>query len=251
MNFQAVYTIWLREMKRTMRAKSRIIGSLGMPFFFLAFLGLGFGSVKFPGVTTGYISFLAPGIVGMVVLFTAIFSGISVIWDKQFGFLKEMMVAPVGRVSIMVGRTLGGVTVAVFQGLLILGISLLIGFSIATVTGFLSAVIYMFLVGVVFVSIGISFACKMEDMQGFQLIMNFFVFPIFLLSGALFPLSSMPVWIMPLMYVNPLTYGVDGIRGSLIGVSQLSPLVDFAALLVFSAIFISLGSYLFSRTEVK
>lgn len=249
-NLQAVYTIWLREMKRTVRAKSRIIGSLGMPFFFLAFLGFGFNSASLPGVNVGYITFLAPGIIGMVLLFTSMFAGISVIWDRQFGFLKEIMVSPVSRFSIMVGRTFGGVTAAIFQGLLIMMISLLIGFSIQNIFGFPLALVYMFLVATVFVSVGTAFASKMEDMQGFQLIMNFFVFPTFLLSGALFPLSNLPAWLLPIVYINPLTYGVDGIRGSLIGLNHFPLVLDLAVLVGFSALFIGIGSYLFGKTEV-
>ena len=249
-NFQAIYTMWSREMKRTVRAKSRIIGALGMPFFFLAFLSFGFGSVQFPGLGTGYINFLAPGIIGMVILFTSIFAGISVIWDRQFGFLKEIMVSPVNRLSIMLGRTIGGVTVSIFQGLLIFGISLLIGFSVTNISGILFTLIYMFLISTIFVSIGTSFASKMQDMQGFQLIMNFFIFPIFLLSGALFPLSALPSWLLAITYINPLTYGVDGIRGSLIGINHFPLLVDAGVLLAFSVAFVALGSYLFGKTEV-
>jgi ABC-2 type transport system permease protein len=243
-----IYTIWLRSIKRYLRSKSRIIGSLSMPLFFLLILGFGLNSVvSVPGMGQGYNVFLIPGIVAMSVLFTSVFAGIQIIWDKQFGFLKETLVAPVSRMEIMLGQTLGGATTACIQGLLILVLSLFIGLSLSSGAGFLIALAFMVLIGVSFTAFGIAIASKMEDMHGFQLIMNFVVFPIFGLSGALFPISSLPAWLKPLTLLDPLTYGVEGIRYGLLGTSQIDPLVCGTVLAGFAAVVSILGAYLFRR----
>ena len=250
-NLTAIYVLWLREMKRFLRAKSRVIGTLVMPLFFLVFLGLGFGNMNIPGMANGvdYIHFLVPGIVGMTMLFTSMFAGISVLWDREFGFLKEIMVAPVNRISIVIGRIVGGATTSIFQGILILGISILMGFKIAGISAFLLSVIFMLLISSTFIGLGLIFASKMKDMQGFSLIMNFVIFPLFFLSGALFPLENLPVWIRYISYLDPLTYGVDGLRGALIGVSSFSVLFNLAVLMGFSAVMIFLGAYFFEKSE--
>ncbi len=250
-NLTAIYVLWLREMKRFLRAKSRIIGTLAMPFFFLAFLGLGFGNMNIPGMAKGisYINFLVPGIVGMTMLFTSMFAGISVLWDREFGFLKEIMVAPVNRISIVIGRIVGGATTSVLQGCLILGISTLMGFKISGISAFLLSVVFMLLISSTFIGLGLIFASKMRDIHGFSLIMNFVIFPIFFLSGALYPLKNLPVWIQYLSYLDPLTYGVDGLRGVLIHVSSFSILFDFAVLVGFSIVMIFLGAYFFEKSE--
>ena len=251
-----IYTIWLRNLKRYLRSKSRIIGSLGMPMFFLLIIGFGLnplvtglGSAGAGG--TNYIGFIIPGIVGMSVLFTSMFSGIQIIWDKQFGFLKETLVAPISRIEIMLGQTFGGATTSVIQGLLTLVIGLLVGSGInVTPFGFIVAVVFMVLVGVSFTALGIAFASKMDDMHGFQLIMNFVIFPIFGLSGAVFPLSSLPTWLKALSYADPLTYGVQGIRYGLTGASEMDPVLSFAVLMMFTVITVLLGQHLFKKIKI-
>jgi len=246
-----IYTIWLRNMKRYLRSKSRIIGSLGMPLFLLLVLGFGLNSVvNIPGMEKGYIGFILPGIISMTVLFTSIFSGIQIIWDKQFGFLKETLVAPVSRTEIMIGQTLGGATTAFIQGVLILIFSLIIGINTASLGGFFIAFVFMVLIGLSFTALGIAIASKMEDMHGFQLIMNFVIFPIFGLSGAIFPLDSLPSWLKSITMLNPLTYGVEGIRYGLLGTSHLNPLVSLAALGGFTVIIVVIGSYLFRKIKL-
>jgi len=251
--FNAIYTIWLREMTRFFRAKSRVIGSLAMPLFFLVILGSGFNaSVRFSDMPAeiDYIDFLAPGIIGMALLFDSISSGLTVLMDKQFGFLKEIMVAPVNRFSIVIGKTAGGVTTALIQGIAILLISFVIGVKITGFVGFLSAMVFMILISVSFVCLGLIFASKMEDMHGFQLITRLFAFPVFLLSGAFFPSENLPVWLQYLTYMNPLTYGVDGLRHCLIGITQFSVTLDLLVLVCFCTLMIILSTYFFNGIEV-
>jgi ABC-2 type transport system permease protein len=246
-----VYTIWLRNMKRYLRSKSRIIGSIAMPLFFLLFLGVGLNSVvQLPGIEGNYLAFLIPGMIAMSVLFTSVFSGIQIIWDKQFGFLKETLVAPVSRLEIMTGQTMGGATTAVIQGSLILFLSMFLGLPIINPAGVMIALIFMVLIGISFTAFGIAIASRMEDMTGFQLIMNFVVFPIFGLSGALFPISSLPAWMIPLTLLDPLTYGVEGIRYGLTGVSQINPLVCGAVIGGFTLVMTILGAFLFRKIRI-
>jgi len=251
-SFQAVYVLWLREMKRTWRAKSRVIGSLIMPLFFLVFMGAGFRRATLPGIPAGvnYMTFLIPGILGMSLLFSSIFGGLQVLWDKEFGFLKEIMVTPVSRVSIVLGRMAGGSTITLIQGFLILFLSVFIGFRVPGIIELLIAIVFMFLITFTFIGLGLAFASKMKDMHGFQLIMNFVVFPIFFLSGALFPIQGLPKFIQPFVYIDPLTYGIDGMRGALVGSSAFPIGVDFIILLAICIVTVSVGSILFESTEV-
>jgi ABC-2 type transport system permease protein len=246
-----IYTIWLRNMKRFTRSKSRIIGSISMPLFFLLFLGFGLNSVvQLDELGSSYMEFLIPGMVAMSVLFTSVFSGIQIIWDKQFGFLKETLVAPVSRLEIMLGQTLGGATTAVLQGFMILVLSVFIGLRISSAGGFLTALAFMVLIGISFTAFGIAIASRMEDMTGFQLIMNFVVFPLFGLSGALFPISSLPEWAVPLTLLDPLTYGVEGIRYGLTGISQINPLVCIGVIGGFAVAMTVLGAFLFRKIKL-
>jgi len=250
-NTAAIYVLWLRELKRLIRAKSRIVGALAMPLFFLAFLGMGFRRISIPGMAeqVDYIRYLVPGILGMSLLFSSTFGGLSVLWDREFGFLKEIMVAPVTRVSIVLGRIAGGITTALVQGLLILGISSLMGFRMVSILSLGMAIVFMLLISVAFLGLGLIFASKMKDMQGFSIVMNFVIFPLFFLSGALYPLDNFPVWLRSLSYLDPLTYGIDGLRGVLIGISSFSVLFNFVLMLTFSSLMIFLGAYFFEKTE--
>jgi ABC-2 type transport system permease protein len=253
-DISAVYSIWLREMIRFLRLRSRLIGSLGAPFFFLAFMGIGFGSTTaLPGVPAGvsYIGYLTPGIIGMTLLFSATTAGISVLWDRQFGFLKEIMVAPVSRLSIVLGRAAGGVTTAIMQALIIMVCGTALGMGVATPAGYLTALAFMVLIATAFIGLGLVFASKMDDMSGFGLIMNFLIFPLFFLSGALFPLDRFPLAVKYLAYLNPLTYGVDGLRNGLIGSGMFPASLDMVALTVSCIILLGIGAYLFEVSEVE
>jgi len=226
-----------------------MIGMLGQPVLFLLALGFGLGPIFQAAGQGDFISFLSPGIVAMTVLFSAMFSGIEVIWDKQFGFLKETLVAPVSREKIMLGRTLGGATVAMAQGIIVLLITVLIGFR-PTWALIIPALLFMFAIAFLFTSFGIAIASKLEDMQAFPLIMNFIIMPIFFLSGALFPLDNIPSILEIITRFNPLTYGVDGLRGALTGVSHLGFALDAGVIVALCAIVFMLGSYLFSKVEI-
>ena len=245
----AIYILWLRQLKRYSRSRARIIGSLGQPLIFLLAFGFGFGKIYQKAGAGDYLQFLAPGVICMAVLFTAVFSGIEVIWDRQFGFLKETLVAPVSRLNIMVGRTLGGATVALFQGLIVLFISVLLGFRPA-LQSVLPALVFMFLIAVLFTALGTALASQLNDMQSFPLIMNFLVMPLFFFSGALFPLAGVSKGLSLVAAFNPLSYGVDGLRASLGGAAFYGLGLDFLVLSLGSAFFLALGGYLFSKIQV-
>lgn len=226
-----------------------MIGSLGQPLLFLLVFGFGFGPIFSRAGAGNYMQFLVPGVIAMSVLFTSMFMGIEIIWDKQFGFLKETLVAPVSRTEIMIGRTLGGATVGVIQGLIVLLISLFIGFKVNIITLPL-AILFMILIALLFTALGTAIASLLDDMQGFQLVMNFLIMPIFFLSGALFPLENLPNALTVITHLDPLTYGVDGLRDALIGTGVFSVAMNFTVLIVLTAIFLGIGTYLFSRIEI-
>ena len=246
----AIYILWLRELKRYVRSRVQIIVSLGQPCLYLLALGFGLGPVFRQAGHGSYLQFMAPGVVGMTVLFSSVFSGIAMLWDRQFGFLKETLVAPVSRMQIMVGRTLGGATVAILQGTLILLICLIAGFRPHSWVAIPMAFLFVILIAVVFAALGMGIGSVLKDMQGFQLVMNFLVLPIFFLSGALFPLAGLPAVMAVITRLDPLTYGVDGLRGALIRAWQFHPAVDVAVLAGLAMVFMSMGAYLFTKIEV-
>jgi ABC-2 type transport system permease protein len=246
-----VYAIWLRSMKRFFRSRSSIIGSVLMPFFVLLFLGVGLNNVvTIPGLGGDYLLFLVPGMVTMSVMFTAIGSGVQILWDRKFGFLKVTLVAPVTRLEIMAGQTAGGATNAVLQGCCILiPALLLLGIPIHTLSGLVVTLFFMALIGIGFTAFGIAIASRMEDTTGFQLIMNFVMLPIFGLSGAVFPISSLPSWAAPLTLIDPLTYGVEGMRYGLTGVSQIHPAICLAVIGGFCIASTVAGAFLFRKMK--
>ena len=248
----AIYILWLRQVKRYLRSRPRIIASLGQPLLFLLAFGFGFGPIFQRAGQGNYIQFLAPGVIGMTVLFTSIFSGIELIWDRQFGFLKETLVAPVPRILIMIGRTLGGATVAMIQGMIVVVICLAAGFRVSNFSTLPVAFLFMVLIAVMFTALGTAIASVLSDFQGFQLVMNFLVMPIFFLSGALFPLTNLPKVMSVIATLDPLTYGVDGLRGALNGAAagHFSASLDLAVLSIIAAGLLAAGGYLFSKIQL-
>jgi ABC-2 type transport system permease protein len=246
----AIYILWLREVKRYLRSRAQIIASLAQPLLYLLVLGFGLGPVFERSGQGSYLQFVAPGVVGMGILFTSIFSGIGLLWDRQFGFLKETLVAPVPRLHIMMGRTLGGATIAMLQGTLLLAVCLIAGFRPQHVAMLPVALVFMMMIAIVFAALGTAIGSTLRDMQGFQLIMNFLVMPIFFLSGALFPLSNLPTALAAATRIDPLSYGIDGLRGAFIGLSHFGLVLDVSVLALVAAAFMVLGAYSFSRIQI-
>jgi ABC-2 type transport system permease protein len=245
-----VFVLWLRQVKRYLRSRAQIVGSLAQPALYLLVLGFGFGAVFQRAGQGSYLQFMAPGVIAMGILFTSIFSGIGLLWDRQFGFLKETLVAPVPRLQIMAGHTLGGATIAIIQGTLVLIVCMIVGFRPASWAAVPVALMFMALTAVVFAALGTAIGSTLKDMQGFQLIMNFLIMPIFFLSGALFPLENLPAALAVATRLDPLTYGVDGLRGAFIGATHLGALMDLTVLGALAAVFLLLGARAFSRIQL-
>lgn len=246
---RVIYHLWLRQIKRFFRAKSRMIGAVGQPLLFLIALGYGVGSIYSSAGQGDYIEFLVPGIMAQTVLFSAMFYGAMIMFDRQFGFLKETLVAPVSRFKIMIGGALGGATTAVIQGMLVFVISLFLGFHPhnwwllpATV-----AILSMFAVAVASFSSGIG--SFVVDMQGFQAINQFLVFPLYFLSGALYPLTNVPNWLRVIAEFNPVSYAVDAMRYTLIGHSHFGITKDLIVLGITTIVLMTFGALRFRRIQ--
>jgi len=246
----AIYILWLRELKRYMRSRAQIVASLGQPMLYLLVLGFGLGPVFQRAGNGNYLQFVAPGVIGMSVLFSSIFSGLGLLWDRQFGFLKETLVAPVPRIQIMIGRTLGGSTVAIIQGLLVMVVCILAGFRPVNLLAIPLALGFMVLIALLFAALGVAIGSSLQDMQGFQLIMNFLVMPIYFLSGALFPLVGLPKLLAVITSLDPLSYGIDGMRSVLLGKTVFGGFTDFVVLVVVGSILLVFGAYRFSKIEI-
>lgn len=248
----AAYVMWVRELKRFWRSRSRVVGTVAQPLLWFVLFGIGFGSSsRFVGIGVEYMVFLAPGVVAIAVFFSSLIGGLSVIWDRRFGFLKEIMVAPVSRTAIILGRTAGVATTSVIQGLLVLLVSYLIFPFELNVWGAPLSAISMILIALVFSGLGLVIASGMKSPEGFHLIMTFISMPLFILSGAFFPVGNLPPWMRALSYADPLTYGVDALRIVLVGVGEFPLWLDHALLVALGTVMIILGAYLFGRTSME
>ena len=252
-DLRAVYAIWLRDVIRYKRDKARVVSSLAQPALFLFVFGNGLArglsiNIATDGARTGYVAFIYPGIIGMTLLFTSMFTAVSIVWDREFGFLKEVMVAPISRASVAIGKALGGSTVALIQGAIVLLLSPFLGVKLSPLL-IITVLPVMLLISFSLTSIGIVIAAKMESMEGFQVIMNFLIMPLFVLSGAMFPLTRLPVWLRSLTRVDPLSYGVDALRGLILGpkLAEFSLALDLSVIAVVGAIMISVAVYFFER----
>ncbi|MFZ5754544.1 MAG: ABC transporter permease [Bacillota bacterium] len=255
---KAIYVIWLRDVLRFVREKPRIIGMIGQPLLYLLIMGNGLSAALRlndapPGFS--YLEFMYPGIIGMSVLFTSVYSAISIVWDREFGFLKEVLVAHVPRWAVAVGKALGGSTISMLQATILLMIAPFLGIKLTAGT-VLSLWCVLFIIAFSLTSLGIIIASRMESMEGFQMIMNFLVMPLFFLSGAMFPLRGVQPWMESLMRIDPLTYGVDAIRNIFFAQSpyrdimvQFSLGTDLLVISGMAVVFILLAAYSFSHAK--
>lgn len=257
---ETIYALWLRELIRFVKSKSRLVGTGGQPLIWLAIVGVGFGSAFAAGGISGtfgsvsYVTFLAPGIIGMTILFTSIFAGVNVIWDKQFGFLKEILVAPVSRAGIVLGKVAGSATVSLITAVAIFAVIVAVGvipLKLLTVVGVIESIVFMMLISAIFVAIGLIIASYINNIEGFQVLINFLVLPMFFLSGALFPLTSAPEWLKGISWIDPLRYGVDGMRGALVGINSFPIWMDFGIVLGITIGLVLVANFTFSRIQGK
>ena len=252
---KGIYALWYRETKVFLREKSRVISSIINPLLWLLIIGGGLGSaVSFSGIN--YQTFIYPGILIQTALFSSVFFGVYIVWDKKIDFMKEVLVAPLRRTSIFVGKILGGATDTLLQILILLVIGFV--FMVSGIMPGLHLNVFSVLVSLAFllvttvglVSIGLILGSQMESPEGFQLIISFLIFPLFFLSGALFPINNLPSYLAPFIFVNPVTYSVDGIRGVLLGISEFNLLVDFGVVCLFAIIMIFIGTYAFKKMKI-
>jgi len=260
-NLRGVYTIWYRDILRIWHDKMRMIGSLILPILFLVGFGSGLSArmgLLAPGID--FTQFMFPGIIGMTVLMSSFMAGVSVVWDREFGFLKEVLVAPISRASVAAGKTLGAATVALLQGIIILLFAPLVGISLSAGT-VLALLPLMFLLAASMGSLGVLLATRIRSMEAFQAVMQMLMFPVVFLSGAFFPLQGLPVWMNILVKINPATYGIAPIRQVVLGVPPGSPFSvnlfghnmslweNVTVLAVFGAAMILLAMWSFSSQE--
>ncbi len=249
-----MYVICLREFIKFFREKSRLLGTLARPVLWLFVVGNGMSALIKPQAGFSYLQFIFPGMIGMTILFSSIFSSISIVWDREFGFMKEMLVAPISRLSIVFGKALSGTFISVAQAIIILVLIPVLGIHI-TFMQFIELVAVSFLVSFCITSLGILIAARLTSFDGFNIIMNFLVMPMFFLSGAMYPVTSMPIVLRGLSHINPLTYGIDAFKHVLLrnGAPPLGPefslALDLFIVAVVSVIMISLAALSFRQKE--
>ncbi len=244
---EGFYALWYREIKVFTREKSRIVSSLITPLLWIIVFGGGLGSaVSLGGVN--YQVFIFPGILAMSILFSSVFFGLYIVWDKKIDFFKEVLVAPLSRTTIFAGKMVGGSIDALLQGCAMLVFGLVLGINY-TLLMVLFSFVFMFVLASALVSLGLIIGSNMESVEGFQLIISFLVFPMFFFSGALFPLKNLPQYLLIFTILDPVTYAVDGLRGLMLGSSQLPIALNLSILTGFAAVMIGIGTWTFKRLK--
>ncbi len=243
---EGIYAVWLREAKIYVREKERLISSVISPLLWIFAFGAGVGSTV--NVISGfsYQVFIYPGIAVMAVLFTSLFYGVYIIWDRKLDFLKEVLVAPVSRASVFAGKMLGGATDAMMQGIFLLIIGLFIRIPLTPLV-LIQAFFMLLLISIAMVSIGLVIGANLNSPEGFGLVINFVMWPMFFFSGALFPVGNLPSWLEGATYINPLTYGVDAMRGIILGINHFPIYYDAAVMLLFALLAMGVGILSFRR----
>ena len=242
---EGIYAVWLREAKIYIREKERLISSVISPLLWIFGLGSGLGSkVEFGGYN--YQLFIYPGIMVMTVLFTSLFYGIYIIWDRKLDFLKEVLVAPVSRASVFTGKMLGGATDAMVQAVIVLVIGIFLNIPFTPLIVIESALMLL-LISIGMVSIGLVIGANLRSPEGFNLVIGFVMWPMFFFSGALFPVSDLAPWLAAITYINPLTYGVDALRGIILNINQFPIYLDAGIMALFSAVMMGAGVLSFRK----
>lgn len=244
-----IYILWLRQMKRYRRSGLRMVLSLVQPLVYFLTLGFGFNSMFQAAGRGSYIQFVVPGVIAQTILFTSIFWGVNIMWDKQFGFLKETLVAPVSRLKVMLGGSLGGATIATIQGIVLFIIAMVFGFHPYSWSMLLLTLVVMAMLSMAMVSFSSGIGAVVNDMQAFMAVTNFLVIPLFFLSSALFPLDHVPPVMKAIAYANPLTYAVDAMRGSLVNQSHFGLGTDFAVMGATLILLFYFSIYRFKRIQ--
>lgn len=250
-----ILAVWYREFKVFLREKSRIVGSIVTPVLWLLIFGGGLGSsVSISGLN--YQAFIYPGILTQSVLFSSVFFGVYIVWDRKIDFLKEVLVAPISRTSIFVGKVVGGATDSLLQSLMLLILGWIFGATGVipglhlTLVSFFGALFILFIMTTSLVSIGLIVGSQMESPEGFQLISSFLIFPLFFLSGALFPINNLPAWLSPFTFLNPITYGVDALRNVVLGSAQFGLAHDLGIVAIFAVAVVLIGTYAFKKMKI-
>jgi len=247
--FDKIYALWLREVKVFFREKSRLVASTFTPLLWLFVIGTGFGSSTSMTLhSIDYQKFIFPGIICMSVVFSSVFFGSYIIWDRKFDFLKSVMVAPVSRSTIFTGKTFGGMTNSLIQAAILLAVGLIIGVQFSPLA-LVQTIVIILLLSFALTSLGLTLGSYMTSLEGFQMIVSFVVFPLFFLSGALFPIDNLPQWLSILTTVDPVTYGVDALRNIILGIGSHALGLDVMILLLYACALGALGTYSFGRMK--